>query len=93
MRCDRDCHNCPFLVDPYDPDRHVCIKCGREYSFRRGNLIHPLGLIVLTIIVVVLLEQMPKDSQNSHPTTQSNSRQNYYFITRPPVFNSESLLF
>jgi uncharacterized paraquat-inducible protein A len=73
MNCDRDCHNCPFVIDPHDSDHYVCIKCGREYSFRRPNLIHPLGLIVLTIIVIAVLEQSPT-TRNNRRNTQETSQ-------------------
>ncbi|MCS6814971.1 MAG: hypothetical protein NZ772_15550 [Cyanobacteria bacterium] len=46
----RDCIDCPFKQDPNDPQRWVCIKCGRTHSFRRSDS----ELIILFIVVFVI---------------------------------------
>ena len=35
--CNDKCNqsSCPFRTDPFDSYREVCVKCGKDYSFRR----------------------------------------------------------
>lgn len=51
MNCDRDCDHCPFVVDPNDPQRYACLKCGKEYSFEPNAW---FGAVVVMLLVVLL---------------------------------------
>ena len=51
--CDRG--YCPFMTDPLDAYRQVCVKCGQDYSFRkyRLNTFLLLGALIGCIILLV----------------------------------------
>ena len=55
--CDnRECDqgHCPFMTDPFDAYRQVCVKCGRDYSFRkyRFNTFLLLGVLITAIFLL-----------------------------------------
>ncbi len=64
--CDRD--NCPFRSDPYNPNRQVCVKCGRDYFFRRNGF---SNFFVIATLVVCLLLVMKGVMSNHRQTTDS----------------------
>ena len=50
-----DCFNCPFLPDPYNPDRLVCVKCGKDYTFNRLNSGNGFGSVLLLVLFAILM--------------------------------------
>ncbi len=55
LNCDKDCDRCPFVTDPYDPQRYVCVKCGKEYSFRSVDAITAAVVAVGILFILLLL--------------------------------------
>jgi hypothetical protein len=53
--CGQDCINCPFLPDPYDPNRYVCIKCKREYRFNSFTSGSGWGALLLFLTIAILM--------------------------------------
>ncbi|MDJ1174512.1 hypothetical protein [Roseofilum capinflatum] len=61
--CLTDCsqNHCPFVQDPKNPRRYVCLKCGLERSLDRRERSHPSdgdrssALIIAFMTVIVLL--------------------------------------
>ena len=76
---DQECQGCPFMMDPNDPQRYVCIKCGRDYSFRRADEATLFILIfVATFLVLLLLRDsvdrsVPPIYQDMPPAGQAAS--------------------
>ncbi|ARV59975.1 hypothetical protein BZZ01_16305 [Nostocales cyanobacterium HT-58-2] len=71
--CTRD--NCPFMTDPYNPNRRVCVKCGQDYFFRRNGLSNffvMAGLLVCILLIMrALISNSPQttDSEPEMPAT------------------------
>lgn len=57
--CSGNCaqNYCPFVQDPRNPRRYVCLKCGLERSLdeRNGEGDRPSALILALMGVLVLL--------------------------------------
>ena len=66
--CDRG--NCPFVTDPYNVNRQVCVKCGHEYSFRKYGFNNFL-LVAALVICILLVISNHRQTTNSQPETQS----------------------
>lgn len=72
-----DCNqgNCPFRTDPYDESREVCVKCGKDYSFRRSN--YWFFMILWAILGLLLFantpESKPEFQQETEPAATSLS--------------------
>ncbi len=68
--CNYECDqsNCPFKTDPLDRYREVCVKCGKEYSFRRGRA--PVFLIICLISAILILMDTSKPQTDNQPKTQ-----------------------
>jgi len=64
--CDRG--NCPFISDPYNVNRQVCVKCGREYYFRRN--VFSTFLLIAALGVSILLMINRSETTNTQPDTQ-----------------------
>ncbi len=49
MNCSSDCDrgSCPFVSDPRQPTRYVCLKCGLERDINDGFQISHLFLLLL----------------------------------------------
>lgn len=59
MSCtNNDCDHCPFRRDPYDQDRWVCIKCGKEHRFQRFEWGQFLTLALMALLVAALIDHM-----------------------------------
>ena len=96
--CDRG--NCPFMNDPYDANRQVCVKCGHEYYFRRNGFSN--FLLVAALVVSILLMINRSETTDSQPDTQPavhkmKSGVNKYAQAAPPTvtqlpFNSQKPL-
>ena len=72
--CNHECNqvHCPFKTDPCDPYREVCVRCGKDHSFRRGRI--PIVLMMRLITVIVLLMNNPNlENKPQVPETQSPS--------------------
>ena len=72
--CNHECNqvHCPFKTDPCDPYREVCVRCGKDHSFRRGRI--PIVLMMRLITVIVLLMNNPNlENKTQVPETQSPS--------------------
>lgn len=68
-----DCNgNCPFKTDPFDEYREVCVKCGKDYSFRRGNLL--LFIILWAILGLFLFVNEPPTEPELQTKPQANAR-------------------
>lgn len=72
---DRECNqgNCPFMTDPFDSYRQVCVKCGKDYSFRkyRFNTFLLLGMLIACILLLTNNRFQPTQSQSeSQPFSQ-----------------------
>ncbi|NJL09552.1 MAG: hypothetical protein HC908_03145 [Calothrix sp. SM1_7_51] len=63
--CNHECNssNCPFMTDPDNRDRQVCLKCEREYSFRRGGFGNLLLAAVLVITILMINNNNPKATE------------------------------
>lgn len=74
--CDQDCELCPFVVDPHNPQRHVCVKCGHSYTFEPVNAISVITIIVLAVLITFGLhtearqKRQPESLQPSSATTE-----------------------
>jgi len=51
INCDRDCNHCPVIVDPNDPQRYVCLKCHKEYSFQPDDW---SGVFIVVLLILLL---------------------------------------
>jgi uncharacterized protein (DUF983 family) len=53
--CNNECthDNCPFMSDPYNPNRQVCVKCGQDYFFRRNGFSN--FLVIAAVLVCLML--------------------------------------
>jgi hypothetical protein len=71
MNCQQDCYNCPFVIDPNDSQRYVCIKCGKEYSFRRFDALSLLMLVLAALLIMVLFSSRSPDRSRQQPTTHN----------------------
>ena len=65
--CDRG--NCPFMSDPYDANRQVCVKCGQEYYFRRNGFRNFLlfAALIACIIVMINRPETPDSQSDVQP--------------------------
>ncbi|MGH8001930.1 MAG: hypothetical protein ACREPR_21505 [Brasilonema sp.] len=75
--CNNECDqgNCPFMSDPYNPNRQVCVKCGQDYFFRRNgfsNFFVIAALIVCLLLVIKVVMSNHSQSTNSQPETQAD---------------------
>ncbi|NJM71652.1 MAG: hypothetical protein HC862_16390 [Scytonema sp. RU_4_4] len=71
--CDSD--NCPFMSDPYNPNRQVCVKCGQEYFFRRNSFSKFFvitALVVCLLLVIQAVMSNHRQTINSQPETQAD---------------------
>lgn len=73
--CNHECEygNCPFMTDPYDSDRQVCVKCGSDYSFRRfgwNNILFFAALIAAILMVI----KKPEQPEPKQPLIEYNSQ-------------------
>lgn len=55
--CSQDCNQgvCPFVQDPHDENRYVCLKCGLERSLERFSFGDFLVMFVTTFFIVLML--------------------------------------
>jgi hypothetical protein len=64
--CNHECNSgfCPFMADPYNTDRQVCLKCGHEHSFkpRGGNL---WLIVALLASLFLMLNNSPKTPEST----------------------------
>ena len=74
INCNYECNQsrCPFRTDPFDSSREVCLKCGKEYSFRRGRF--SIFLMIWVIAAILLLMNNPDPETESQPETQLPSQ-------------------
>ncbi|MBW4633508.1 MAG: hypothetical protein KME30_16910 [Iphinoe sp. HA4291-MV1] len=71
--CDRD--NCPFMSDPYNPNRQVCVKCGQDYFFRRNgfsNFFVIVALVVCLLQVIKVVMSNHRQTIEFQPETQTD---------------------
>lgn len=63
--CNHECNsgNCPFMADPHDNDRQVCLKCGQEYSFHRRSAGNLLLAIALLLSILMITRNNPKTTE------------------------------
>ena len=73
--CNHECEygNCPFMTDPYDSDRQVCVKCGSDYSFRRYRWNQILFFAAL-IAFILILTKNPEKSEPEKLPVEYNSQ-------------------
>jgi hypothetical protein len=67
--CNKDCELCPFVVDPNNPQRQVCVKCGHSYTFEPINAISVIAIIVLAILITFGLH---KESHQNHQDVKTS---------------------
>lgn len=67
--CNHECEygNCPFMTDPYDSDRQVCVKCGSDYSFRRYGWNHILFFAALIAAILMVIRNPEKSEPEIEP--------------------------
>ena len=69
--CNHECNSgfCPFMADPYNTNRQVCLKCGHEHSFQPRRSSFWL-IVALLASLFLMLSNNPK-TEESTPTTQT----------------------
>ncbi|MEE3715601.1 hypothetical protein V2H45_02450 [Tumidithrix elongata RA019] len=89
--CKEDNHqgNCCFVVDPTDPFRYVCLKCGLERSIKKKeefkkkkpnipiNQFMFLGVLIAGLLLLLYNAQ----EENQHQGTSNQDRSN---VTQAP---------
>lgn len=72
--CNGECNqsNCPFKTDPFDRYTEVCVKCGKDYSFRRGKFLYFMILWIIAGLLLFANEPFPET--DFQPETQPPSQ-------------------
>lgn len=70
---DKNCMLCPWVQDAENPNRYVCLKCGKEKNIDRPNIEAPIWFILAVIfgliIQTTILEKQPQIQNPSSPTS------------------------
>ncbi len=70
---DKNCIFCPWVQDAENPNRYVCLKCGKEKNINRLNIEAPIWFILAAIFgLIIQTSILEKPAQIQTPSSPNS---------------------